>query len=75
MPDNKRNRHSQKDTDSESRTGRDKKQQSDNYRKLPDNPKQGDDISMHGDTSGGKYSKTRKRDDEINNAEVRGEPE
>lgn len=75
MPDNKRNRNSQKGNDRENRTGSDKKQPSDNYRKLPGNPKQGDDISTHGDTSHGKYSKTRKRDDEINNAEVRGEPE
>lgn len=75
MPDNKRNRNSNKDKDRENRTGSDKKQQSDNYRKLPDNPKPGDDISTHGDTSKGKYSRTGKRDDEVNNTDVRGEPE
>jgi hypothetical protein len=70
MPDNKRNRNSQKGSEKENRTGS-KGQQ---YQKLPDNPENDPDesISTADNTANGKYSRTGKRDDEINNEETRG---
>jgi hypothetical protein len=73
MPGNERNRNSIKGSDKENRTGN-QGTEKDNYRKLPDNPKHKPDesISTADDTANGKYSKTGKRDDEVNKEDTRG---
>ncbi|UYQ94331.1 hypothetical protein MKQ68_04410 [Chitinophaga horti] len=43
------------------------------YKKLPDNPEATEDaVSTRGDSANGKYSRTDKRDEDIDNNEVRG---
>jgi hypothetical protein len=73
MPGNERNRNSLKGSDEENRTGN-KGKEKDNYRKLPDNPshKSDESVSTADNPAGGKYSKTGKRDDEVNNEDTRG---
>ena len=73
MPDNNRNRKSEKGNEKENRTGNNTKQKS-GYRKLPDNPQPRSDesISTADNTANGKYSRTGKRDDEVNNEDTRG---
>jgi hypothetical protein len=69
MAQDKRNRQGMKGNDAENRTGAPDGE----YRKLPDNPNNEEDtVSTAGDSSNGKYSKTNKRDDEVDNNEVRG---
>ena len=73
MTGNKRNRNSHKSNDKENRTGKNTEEKT-GYRKLPDNPqhKPDESISTADDTAGGIYSRTGKRDDEINNEDTRG---
>lgn len=73
MPGNERNRNSVKGSNEENRTGN-KGTEKENYRKLPDNPSHRSDesISTVDNTAGGKYSKTNKRDDEVDNDDTRG---
>jgi hypothetical protein len=70
MPGNKRNRQGEKGNDKENRTGAEKSR----YKKLPDNPSNPPDesISTRDNTADGKYSRTGKRDDEIDNDDTRG---
>lgn len=70
MPGNNRNRNSQKETDKDKQSG----MHSEPYRKLPNDPNldSSDSPSTANDTSGGKYSKTSKRDDEVDNDDTRG---
>ena len=72
MADSNRNRKSEKGNERENRAG--KKQVDDDYRKLPDNPQNAPDesISTADDTTNGKYSRTAKRDEEIDNDDTRG---
>jgi len=74
MPGNNRNRNSQKSNDKENRTGNNTEEKT-GYRKLPDNNKNKPDesISTAGNSASGKYSRTAKRDEDINNEDVRGE--
>ena len=67
------NRNSIKGNDKENRTGAQGDENRSN-KKLPDNPHTDpeESISTAGDTSGGKYSNTGKRDDEIDNDDTRG---
>lgn len=75
MPNSNRNRGSRKDHDRENRTG-DNNESKTGYRKLPDNNNAtGDTVSTRGDSASGKYSKTNKRDEDIDNSDVRGEAE
>lgn len=68
MPDSKRNRNSTKGSEEESRQGNKKNQ----YKKLPDDEKNpAESISTADDTANGKYSRTRKRKEEIDNDETR----
>lgn len=73
MPGNERNKNSIKGSEQENRTGHNGKEK-DNYRKLPDNPEHepDDSVSTADNTAGGKYSKTGKRDEEVNNEDTRG---
>jgi hypothetical protein len=66
------NRNSEKSSENENRTGSLPENASNH--KLPDNqtPTDEDSVSTHGDSSNGKYSKTNKRDDEVDNNNVRG---
>lgn len=66
-----RNRNSEKDSDKKSSTG---KKDNAGYKKLPDNPKNRPDesISTRDDTANGKYSRTGKRDEDIDNDNTRG---
>ena len=70
MPGNNRNRNGQKETDKDKRTG----MHSEPYKKLPDDPNLDptSSPSTANDTSGGKYSKTDKRDEDIDNDDTRG---
>jgi len=70
MSSNNRNRNGQKETDKDKRTG----MHNETYRKLPDDPDldPADSNSTANDTSQGKYSKTGKRDDEVDNDDTRG---
>jgi hypothetical protein len=69
MAQDKRNRNGMKGHDRENRTGSPEGQ----YRKLPDNEaNQEDTVSTAGDSANGKYSRTNKRDDEVDNNQVRG---
>ena len=66
MPDSNRNRNSIKGNDKEDRTGNDKRDPG--YRKLPDNKdpdRSNESISTRGDSSNGKYSRTKKRKEDI----------
>jgi hypothetical protein len=72
MPNSNRNRESIKGNDKEDRTGNTAKGDP-GYKKLPDNPDpSGEVISTAGDSANGKYSRTKKRDEDIVNTEVRG---
>ena len=68
-----RNRNSEKGNDTEKRTGKNL-QKDTHYKKLPDDQStdSAESISTRGDTAGGKYSRTNKRDDEIDNDDTRG---
>ena len=68
-----RNRNSEKGNDTENRTGKNL-QKDTHYRKLPDDNSNdpAESISTRGDTSNGKYSRTNKRDEEIDNDDTRG---
>jgi hypothetical protein len=71
MANSNRNRNSRKGNDKESRRGTEEENRGN--RKLPDNPENDPEKSnTAGDTSGGKYSKTGKRDEDIDNDETRG---
>jgi hypothetical protein len=72
MADSNRNRNSIKDTDK--KKGNRNSEENSGNRKLPDNPQNDQDetISTRGDTSQGKYSKTNKRDEDIDNDDTRG---
>lgn len=69
MPNSKRNWNSNKGTDEESRTGKPKNW----YQKLRDDPlnNPAKSVSTDNNTADGKYSRTRKRDEEIDNDETR----
>ena len=73
MPNSDRNRNSQKGNENESRTGN-KKKEKEGYKKLPDNPKNAPDksISTADNTASGIYSRTNKRDEDIDNDDTRG---
>lgn len=73
MTDSNRNRNSNKNTDEVNRTGKGQPENRGN-KKLPDNPNNESDesISTAGDTSNGKYSRTNKRDEDIDNEDTRG---
>jgi hypothetical protein len=68
-----RNRNSEKGSEKENRTGENGAENAHNH-KLPDNPNRNPEelISTRGDTSNGKYSKTGKRDEDIDNDDTRG---
>ena len=70
MPGNNRNRNGIKESDKDKRTG----MHSEKYQKLPDDPNldPADSTSTANDTSQGKYSKTDKRDEDVNNDDTRG---
>lgn len=70
MAGKNRNRNSIKETDKDKRTG----MHSEPYRKLPDDPNldPAKSPSTADDPSLGKYSKTDKRDEEIDNDDTRG---
>ena len=72
MAESTRNRNSEKGNERENRGG--KKQVDDDYRKLPDNPENAQDesVSTADDTANGKYSRTAKRDEDIDNDDTRG---
>ena len=67
------NRNSQKGSEGENRTGQNTRKDANNH-KLPDNPNNNPEelVSTRGDTSNGKYSKTNKRDEDIDNDDTRG---
>jgi hypothetical protein len=69
-----RHRQGLKGNDEENRTGAKNKPVPAGYKKLPDNPKNRSDesISTRDDTANGKYSRTRKRDEDIDNDNTRG---
>jgi hypothetical protein len=73
MPDSKRNRNSQKGNEEENRTGSNKKEQR-GHHKLPDDPSNNpaESISTADDTANGKYSRTNKRDEDVDNDDTRG---
>jgi hypothetical protein len=68
-----RNRNSEKGNDTENRRGKNL-QKDTHYKKLADDNsnESGESISTRGDTANGKYSRTNKRDDEIDNDDTRG---
>ncbi|WP_343699853.1 hypothetical protein [Chitinophaga sp.] len=68
-----RNRQGIKGNDKENRTGH-KNPVEGGYRKLPDNPKNRSDenVSTRNNPANGKYSRTKKRDEDIDNDNVRG---
>ena len=68
-----KNRNSEKGSDTENRRGQNL-QKDTQYKKLQDNPANdpAESISTRGDTASGKYSRTNKRDDEIDNDDTRG---
>ena len=68
-----KNRNSQKGMDAENRTGQPGNENANN-KKLPDNPNRNPEetVSTRGDTSNGKYSRTNKRDEDIDNDDTRG---
>ncbi len=68
-----KNRNSEKGTDAENRTGQNVRKDANN-KKLPDNPANNPEetVSTAGDTSNGKYSKTGRRDEDIDNDDTRG---
>jgi hypothetical protein len=68
-----RHRHGIKGNEEENRTGN-KNPVPAGSRKLPDNPKRRSDesISTRDDTANGKYSRTKKRDEDIDNDNTRG---
>jgi hypothetical protein len=70
MPGNNRNRNSEKGNADENRTGAN----NEGYRKLPDDPSNdpAESISTANDTSNGKYSRTNKRDEDVDNDDTRG---
>ena len=72
MADSNRNRGSIKDTDK--KKGNRNSEENSRNKKLPDNHanEQDQTVSTKGDTSNGKYSKTNKRDEEIDNDDTRG---
>jgi len=67
------NRNSQKGSDKENLTGKGKPENAGN-KKLPDNNQNNpeESISTRGDTANGKYSRTNKRDEDIDNDDTRG---
>jgi len=69
MPNRKRNRNSEKNTDKENRTG----QQQPGYQKLSDNPSNNpeESVSTRDNTANPKYSRTSVRDDEKDNSSER----
>jgi hypothetical protein len=73
MPNSNRNRNSQKGNENEKRTGNSDREKT-GYQKLPDNPSHRSDesISTADNPANGKYSRTGKRDDEIDNDNTRG---
>jgi hypothetical protein len=73
MPESNRNRHSIKGNEQENRTGNNNPQKT-GYRKLPDNPRNRPDesISTADNTANGKYSRTKVRDEDIDNDNTRG---
>lgn len=73
MPNSNHNRNSKKGNEKEDRTGNNTKEKTD-YQKLPDDPGNPPDesISTRDNTARGKYSRTGKRDEEINNDDTRG---
>lgn len=68
----KRNRNSEKGPEKEDRTGQSKYEPV-HYRKLKNNPRLRSDesISTRDNPAGGKYSKTGKRDEDIDNSDTR----
>ena len=68
-----RGRRQQKGSEGENRTGQNTRKDANNH-KLPDNPDNNPEelVSTRGDTSNGQYSKTNKRDDEVDNDDTRG---
>ena len=72
MADSNRNRKSIKDSDKK----RENKPSEENMgnRKLPDDTTNAQDetISTRGDTASGKYSKTKRRDEDVDNDDTRG---
>lgn len=73
MPHSHRNRQGVKGNEEENRTGKNPPSKT-RYRKLPDNPRNRPDesISTANNTANGKYSRTRKRDEDIDNDDTRG---
>jgi hypothetical protein len=67
-----RNRNSEKGNGTENRTRRNFK--NDNHYKNPDDPANdpAESTSTRGDTANGKYSRTNRRDDEVDNDDTRG---
>jgi len=67
------NRNSIKGSENENRTGQNGNENANN-KKLPDNPANNpeESVSTVGDTSNGKYSRTNKRDEDIDNDDTRG---
>ena len=68
-----KNRNSEKGNDTENRRGKNLQEDA-HYKKLPDdssnNPSES--VSTRNDTASGKYSRTNKRDEEIDNDDTRG---
>jgi hypothetical protein len=73
MPNRKRNRVGVKSNEEENRTGKNNPENT-GYRKLPDDPSNRSDesISTADNTASGKYSKTKVRDEDIDNDDTRG---
>jgi hypothetical protein len=69
----KRNRNSQKGPEKEDRTGMSGEAPA-NYRKLKNNSRNRADqsVSTRDNPANGKYSKTNKRDEDVNNTDTRG---
>ena len=72
MAESNRNRNSIKDADKKKKTGN--SPENSRNRKLPDNPQNASDesISTADNTANGKYSRTNKRDEDIDNDDTRG---
>jgi hypothetical protein len=72
MADSNRNRNSIKDNDK--KKGNRLSEENKGNQKRPNNPqnRQDETISTRGDTSNGKYSKTNKRDEDVDNDDTRG---
>ena len=68
-----RNRNSEKGNDTENRRGKNLQKDS-HYKKLPDDQANdpAESVSTRGDTASGKYSRTNKRDEDIDNDDTRG---